>query len=72
MSDILTQPTLQNEDEEVDSRQLFIEMQCLNDLMRQDQVDIDRLKIETNVLKAETLRLKTESRALLVKLGAVI
>ena len=73
MSDILTKTVQQNEeDEEVALRGLFLEMQQLNELMRQDQVDIDRLKIETNVLKAETQRLKAESRAILTQLGAAI
>ena len=45
--------------------QLFAEMQHLNELMRQDQVVIDRLKAETDLLRVET-------RAILTRLGATL
>lgn len=45
--------------------QLFAEMHRLNEIMRQDQVEIDRIKVETQ-------RLKVETRATLDRLGALI
>ena len=44
---------------------LFAEMHRLNEIMRHDQAEIDRIKIETQ-------RLKTETRATLDRLGALL
>jgi len=64
MSRTLTQPVLQIEaEQETTLNELFTEMQHLNELMKQDQAAIDRLKIETDVLRLET-------RAILARLGA--
>lgn len=45
--------------------QLFAEMYRLNEKMRQDQIEIERLKSETQYLKAET-------RTILDRLGALV
>lgn len=45
--------------------QLFAEMRRLNERMREDQAEIDRLKSETQFLKAET-------RATLDRLKAMV
>ena len=52
--------------------EMFAEISNLNEQMRQDQAEIDRLKIETDALKPETLRLKLETRAILTRLGAAL
>ena len=47
MSDLLFQPMPQTEAEYVATiKQLFVEMQQLNEKMQHDQADIDRLKAE--------------------------
>ncbi len=45
--------------------QLFAEMRQLNETMRQDQAEIERVK-------SETLRLKAGTRATLARLGALL
>lgn len=59
MTDILTQPTPQTESEyEAALNQMFAEMHSLNEQMRRDQADIDRLKAESEAYKAENERYK--------------
>ena len=66
MNSTLTQPVAQTEaEQEATLNQLFTEMQHLNELMIQDQAAIDRLKVETDLLRIET-------RAILARLGATI
>ena len=48
------------------------ELQRLNDLMREDTVQIDQLKAETEVLQAETNSLRHESRTILARLGVTL
>lgn len=65
MTDILTQPTPQTESEyEAAFNQMFAEMHSLNEQMRRDQVDIDRLKLEADAYKVEAARHKTEAEQL--------
>jgi hypothetical protein len=47
--------------------EMFAEMDRLREIMRNDQVEIERLKAETEVIKAETEVIKAESRALMAK-----
>ncbi len=55
MTDILTRDAPQTDAEmEAELRQMFAELETLNERMRRDQADIVRLKNETDVLKAES------------------
>lgn len=66
MNDVLSSTVPKQEAEpEKTLTQLFTDMQHLNELMRQDQVVIDRLKAETDLLRVET-------RAILARLGATL
>jgi hypothetical protein len=48
------------------------EIQFLNERMQRDRADIDRLKIETDALKAEGARLEAETQAILTRLKAMV
>lgn len=52
--------------------QYMSEMNRLNELMRQDQIEIDRLKAESQALKAESAVLKAESHVLRAETRAVL
>lgn len=52
--------------------QLFAEMDRLDEQMRQDGTEIERLKLETAALKAEAQRLKNETRATLARMGVTL
>jgi hypothetical protein len=65
MSDVLTQATLHTDAEyEATLAQIFSEMQSLNEQMQSDQADIERLRAEAMIYKAESQRLKEEGRLL--------
>jgi predicted metalloenzyme YecM len=59
-------------DYEAEIARYLSQMQHLNEKMRWDQAEIDRLKIETAALKVETQRLQSETRAILQRLGATV
>ena len=62
MTDILTRDAPQTDAEmEAELRQMFAELETLNERMRRDQADIVRLKNETDAYKAESARWKTEA-----------
>ena len=64
MTDILTQPTPSESEYEAAFNQMFAEMRDLNEQMRRDQADIDRLKFETDAYKVEAAGYKTEAERL--------
>ena len=49
---------------------LMQEAARLNELMAQDRIEIERLKLETSTLAEETGRIKADTRALLASMGA--
>jgi hypothetical protein len=51
---IAGQPTPEMVEFEAEIDRYLAEMQRLNELMRQDQAEIDRLKAETRAMQAET------------------
>ena len=50
--------------------ELLAEMQALNEQMKKDQVDIDRLKAETEALKSALLELPAEGKVMALGGGA--
>jgi len=73
MSDLLFQPMPQTEAEYVATiKQLFVEMQQLNEKMQHDQADIDRLKADSERLKVEGKRLDDEARVRLNRLNTAL
>lgn len=81
MSDISlaeTMPPIVDEETMTES-QILAELYHLNDLIRQDQAEIDRLKTETALLRAETQTLEAvgtqlhiESQEILSRLKAMV
>ena len=73
MDDIISQRAPRNAAEyEAAISQLLTEMHRLNEFMRRDQAEIDRLKAETSALKAETERIKRRTNARLDALEAAV
>ena len=70
---VSSQPTLETITDDETAVDFYIaETQRLLDQMNSDQADIDRLKEDTNTIKAETQVLKIQIRAMLAKLKAVV
>jgi hypothetical protein len=55
-------------DYEAMADQLLADMRNLETLMQSDRIEIDRLKAETHLLREESMRLETETRATLSRL----
>ena len=81
MADVsLAEPTRQMDIEEGEMMdRMFNEIQHLNALLRRDQAEIERLKAETALLRAQTQEMKvfgmelhSESRAILDQLKRVV
>ena len=81
MADVsLAEPTRQMDSEESEMMErMFNEIQHLNALLRRDQAEIERLKAETALLRAQTQEMKvfgmelhSESRAILDQLKRVV
>ncbi len=73
MSNLLIQPIPQSESEcAATVTQLLYEMERLNEKIQHDQVDIDRLKSESDRLKIEGKRLDGEARVRLNCLYTVL
>ena len=53
-------------------QQMLAEILQMNAHMAQEQSRIVRLKIETDAMRGETLRLKAETRAALARMGETI
>ena len=59
-------------DAEMAIEQMLAEMRLLNEQMRRDQVEIDRLKSETALLKRQSDRLQAHTSATLERLKAAV
>ena len=55
---------------EAEFEMLMQEAARLNELMGQERIEFERLKLETKVLAEEKGRLRMETRSLLVSMGA--
>lgn len=52
--------------------EVWAEIQCLNEQMREDQTEIDRPKAEIHAMGLEAQNLRVETRAILTNLGATL
>lgn len=60
------------EDYEAIADQLLADMRHLETLMQADRIEIDRLTGEIQILREESVRLETETRATLSQLKAMV
>ncbi len=51
---------------------LMAEAKSINEQMRRDRIEIERLKAETKVIGEDTARLKADTRTLLAGMGAKV
>jgi hypothetical protein len=63
MNNIVTPSSLSEAEQDIILNQLFGEMQQLNAQMRDDQADIERLKVETRLISAHSDQLLLQIEA---------
>ncbi len=54
---------------EAEFERIMAEADSINEQMRRDRADIERLKQETQAIAKDTVRLKNETRAMLAGMG---
>lgn len=73
MSDLSIQSNAKSEaEQEAVLTLIFDEMNHIQEMMRQDRVEIDRLKAETSLLKREAEFLRHESLTILSRLQTMV